>query len=50
MRPLLVLTAILIASTGITPFDLTGVEIGADRVGEFTLTMMVLIAMFFALK
>lgn len=50
MRPLLVLTAIIIASTGITPFDLTGVDIGADRTGEFTLTILVLISLFFALK
>lgn len=50
MRALVVLAAILIAATGITPFDLSGVDIGADRVGELTLSILVLIAMFFTLK
>ena len=50
MRPLIVLTAILIAATRVTPFDLAGIDIGVDHVGEMTFTIMVLIGMFFALK
>lgn len=50
MRPLVVLAAILIASTGVTPFDLSGIDIGADRVGELTLSILVLVGLFFTLK
>lgn len=50
MRPLIVIAAILIAATGVTPFDLSGIDIGADNVGELTLSILVLIAMFFVVK
>ncbi|QDU55793.1 hypothetical protein [Aeoliella mucimassa] len=50
MRPLILLLAIIIAATGVTPFDLTGIDIGADHTGEQTLTVMVLIGTYFALK
>ena len=50
MRAMIVFLAILIASTGVTPFDLTGFDIGADATGEMTLSIVLLIATFFALK
>ena len=50
MRPLVILTAIIIAATRVTPFDLSGIDIGADHVGEMTLSIMILIGLFFTLE
>ena len=50
MRALILLAGLLIASTGVTPFDLAGIDIGADHIGEMTLSIVVLIGMFFVLK
>ncbi|WP_442485645.1 hypothetical protein [Aeoliella sp. SH292] len=50
MRPLVVLTAIIIAATRVTPFDLAGIDIGVDHVGEMTLTIIILIGLFFTLE
>ena len=48
MRAILLLAGLIIVSTGVTPFDLTGIDIGADHAGELTLTIIVLIGLFFA--
>jgi hypothetical protein len=50
MRALVLLTGLIIAATGVTPFDLTGIDIGADHVGELTLSIIVLIGLFFAVE
>lgn len=50
MRPLIVATALVIAATGITPFDLAGLDIGVDHAAEMTLTIMVFLGLFFAMK
>lgn len=50
MRALIALAAIIIAATGVTPFDLTGIDIGADPIGELTLTIVVLIGLFFVVE
>ena len=50
MRALLLLLGLVVAATGITPFDLTGLDIGADHAGELTLTIIVIIGMFFAIE
>jgi hypothetical protein len=50
MRPLVVLTAIIIAATRVTPFDLAGIDIGVDHVAEMTLTIVILIGLFFTLE
>lgn len=49
VRVFILLAGLLVAVTGVTPFDLTGVDIGADHVGELTLTIVVLIGTYFAL-
>lgn len=50
MRALVLLLGVAIAATGITPFDVMGIEIGADRVGELTLSIVVLIGLYFVLE
>lgn len=50
MRPLIVVSALIIAGTGITPFELAGVDIGVDHAAQMTLTIMVFLGLFFVLE
>ncbi|WP_425397869.1 hypothetical protein [Aeoliella sp.] len=50
MRSLIVITALIIAGTGITPFNLAGVDIGVDHAAEMTLTIMMFVALFFVME
>lgn len=49
-RAIVVVAGLLIAYTGVTPFDLLGFHMGADPVAELTVTLIVLVGMFFVLK
>jgi len=50
LRALVALAGLMVASTGVTPFDMLGFHMGADHVAELTVTMIVLVGMFFVLK
>ncbi|MCO6047619.1 hypothetical protein NG895_27250 [Aeoliella sp. ICT_H6.2] len=50
MRPFIAITALIIAGTGITPFELAGLDIGVDHAAQMTLTLMIFVALFFTMK
>lgn len=50
MRPLIAVSALVIAGTGITPFELAGIDLGVDHAAQMTLTIMVFLGLFYAMK
>lgn len=50
LRALVALAGLMVASTGVTPFDMLGFHMGADPIAEYTVTLVVFVALFFVLK